>query len=123
MFESLVQAVAAGSTIKAWAEKHGQKYATVRHWARTPEFKAAVAEIRADMMDRYVGKVSAAMDALADGIVELAKNSQSDAVRVSAIRGCVADLIQVIGLAEVKAAIAETNARMDRLEKGIADAD
>jgi hypothetical protein len=72
--------------------------------------------MRADMLDRYIGKVSSAMGTLAEELTSLAKNSRSDAVKVSAIRGAVADMIQVTGIAEVKAAIAETNARLDRMQ-------
>ena len=94
-------------------------YQSTRRWAATAEFKAAVADTRSMMMDRYIGKISSEMDGLAKELIDLAKNSQSDSVPASApIRGAVADMLQVTGLAEVKAAIAETKARLDRIEMG-----
>jgi hypothetical protein len=118
MFESLAQAVAAGQTIKAWAAKHHQAYRTCRGWAATPEFKAAVAELRSISLDTYIGRITAAMDILADKMLEIATTSASDSARVAAIRGAVSDLISVTGLAEVKDAIRDHNARLDRIEKG-----
>ena len=77
-----------------------------------------MADTRSMMMDRYIGKISSEMDGLAKKLIDLAKNSQSDSVRINAIRGAVADMLQVTGLAEVKAAIAETIALLDRIEMG-----
>jgi hypothetical protein len=117
LFESLAQSIATGLTIKAWATKNHQSYATARSWSGQPRFKKRVAEIRCELVDRPIGILTAALTEMAEGIVAIARGSQSDQIKLAAWGRLVDDLTKLTGLSELRAALQETRARLDQLQK------
>jgi hypothetical protein len=115
-FDDLVVAVAMGATIKDWAKANGISYGTARNWSESSEFQAKVRQIRADVLDSYIGRLTGATGELADKLLDLARNGKSEAVRLSAIRGAVDDLIKMSGLAQIKAELLELHAKVESLE-------
>jgi hypothetical protein len=117
LFESLAQSIAAGSTIKAWATKNHKPYGTARAWSTMPRFKKRVAEIRCELVDRPIGILTSALTEMAEGIVAIARGSQSDQIKLQAWGRLVDDLTKLTGLSELRAALQETRARLDQLQK------
>jgi hypothetical protein len=117
LFESLAQSIAAGSTIKAWASKNHKPYGTARSWSMQPRFKRRVAEIRCELVDRPIGLLTSALVEMTEGIIAIARNSQSDQVKLVAWGRIVDDLTKLTGLGELRATLAETRARLDAIQK------
>jgi hypothetical protein len=118
LFESLAQSIATGSTIKAWSSLNRKSYATARSWSMKPEFKRRVAAIRSDLTDRPIGILTGALTEMAEGIIEIARKSPNDQVKLAAWGRVIDDLTKLTGLGELRAALAETRAKLDAIQKG-----
>jgi hypothetical protein len=117
LFESLAQSIATGLTIKAWASLNRKSYATARSWSMQPRFKRRVAEIRCELTDRPIGILTSALTEMAEDIIAIARKSQSDQVKLQAWGRIVDDLTKLTGLGELRAALAETRAKLDAIQK------
>jgi hypothetical protein len=113
MFGSLAQAYASGETIKSWAKRTKQNYQTARTWAMKPEFRKAVQDIQASMFDVLVGKLNAAMEETADGILGIARKGSPDSVRLAAWRAVIDDLVKVRQITKIEADIEAIKAQLD----------
>jgi hypothetical protein len=83
--EALALAVASGQTLRAAAEAAGigERTAT-RRWA-DPDFRRRVAELRADMVSRSLGRMADGMAEAADVLRQLLA-AESESVRLGAAR-------------------------------------
>ena len=97
---ALALALAGGSTVKAWAMAHDVPERTAYTWARSPEVRTKVRRIQRRALERAIGRLSRHAAAAAAQIATLAKDAQSEAVKLQAARAVLADLMQVTDYAD-----------------------
>ena len=109
---NLALAMAAGSTVKAWADAHGVADRTARTWSKSPEVLDQVEAIRREVLDRTVGRLSDNATAAADEIARLFREASSEAVRLQAARAVLAELMVVSSYATLEGRMAEVERRI-----------
>jgi hypothetical protein len=107
-------AIAAGQPVGGWAKANEIPKRTAYRWSRDPEVRRLVAEIRRRSIDKAVGRLSKAAEA-ADQIIKLAREAAAEAVRLTAARSILSDLMAVSDHQQLDARIAELERRI--LEK------
>jgi transposase-like protein len=110
----LALAIASGGTVAAWARKHDVPTRTAYTWSRSPEVRRQVARIRRRAIDRAVGQLTRHATAAANQIARLARESDSDAVKLQASRAVLADLMAVANYATLERRLAALEGRVDR---------
>ena len=108
----LALALAAGGTVKAWADAHGVPERTARTWSHSPEVLDQVAAIRRAVLDRAIGRLSDHAIAAADQIAALARDAASEAVKLQAARAVLADLMAVSNYAALEDRLADVERRI-----------
>ncbi len=105
-------AVASGMSVARWSKENSVPLRTCYTWSSTPEFKERVAEHRRRMVDRTIGRLTNhAARAVAD-IARLMKSRDSDAVRLSAARGLLQELLAVSSWSDLDRRLAEVEKRL-----------
>ena len=97
---ALALALAGGSTVKAWATANNVPERTAYTWARSPDVRQRVRRIQRRALERAIGQLSRHAAAAAGQIAALARDAQSEAVRLQAARAVLADLMQVADYAD-----------------------
>jgi hypothetical protein len=82
----LALALACGATLEAAGQKAGVSMATVCRRLQDPEFKAQLQQLRADMVQRTAGALTAAATEAVRTLLELQKAASPPAVRLGAAR-------------------------------------
>jgi hypothetical protein len=103
----LALAVANGQSIARWANEHKVGVRTAHTWAKAPEFRSEVAELRARLLDRAIGVLARRVAANAGQINRLASKAESEAVRLAAARAGIADLLGASRFVELRAEVEE----------------
>ena len=67
------------------------------------------------MFEVLVGKLNAAMEETADGILGIARNGGPDSVRLAAWRAVIDDLLKVRSVTKMEADLADLRARLDAI--------
>ena len=88
-------ALAQGASIAGWADLNGVPKRTAYRWAKDPKIRAEVESCRLRAIDRAIGRMSKRVTWAADGIARLAKNAESESVRLSALRAILSDMMAV----------------------------
>jgi hypothetical protein len=109
---ALALAMAAGSTVKAWADAHGVPDRTARTWSNSPEVLDQVQAIRREVLHCAIGRLSDHATAAVDAIVRLVQQAASEAVRLQAARAVLADLMAVSHYAALDGRLAEVERRI-----------
>jgi hypothetical protein len=113
--ESLALAVVGGMTIRRWAREHETPERTAYEWARTPEFRQRVGELRADLVNRALGRLARSAGTAVKALERIISHQSTapDAVRVAAAKAILSALIDVQTHAEL-------NDRLTALEQRLA---
>jgi hypothetical protein len=109
--EALALAIAAGSTVRAWARANKVPERTAYTWAATPEFKARVVELRHQAVGRALGRLTAAATRAVTTLRQLLRDSEPATVRLGAARAILASLIDIQSHAELNERITELERR------------
>jgi hypothetical protein len=109
----LARALAAGISAKQWGEKHEVKKSTAYDWAKDPKVKAQVKSIRCRAADRAVGRLASRATWAAEGIVKLADDATSEAVRLSALRTVYSETREACNLSDLEDRVALIEERLD----------
>src|SRR5436190_1008680 len=80
----LAIALAQGVSVTAWARARSMARSTVYRWASDPEVRSEIEAHRRQAVDRAIGIMINLYAWAADGIVNLAKTSDWDSVRLKA---------------------------------------
>ena len=104
--------LAAGGTVRAWAEEHKVPTRTAYRWARLPRTIAAVERIRARALDRAIGRLSHHATAAAEQLGKLINDGESHQVKLSAARAVLADLMTASNFTTIRR-------RLDELERRV----
>ena len=91
----LAFALAQGASITGWARAHNIPRPTVYRWAKEPKVRKEIADSRRRMMDRVVGQMVKESSGAVIGIAGLSKSSDSDSVKLKALRTILLDQITV----------------------------
>jgi hypothetical protein len=104
---SLVQAIARGQSIAAWAKKNEVPRRTAFRWASDPKVRREVEASRRRALGRAIGRLSSVAMKAADGIVTLAKEADSESVQLRAWRAVLADQMTVSKFSDLEYRMAE----------------
>ncbi len=91
----LALALAQGVSAAKWARDHDVAKMTAYRWAKDPVVRKTVESFRRRTLDRAVGRMTKRCTWAADGIASIAKNSESDSVRLRACRAIFSDMMAV----------------------------
>ncbi len=108
----LVFALAQGISIPAWARAHGLPKVTVYRWAKDPKIRKEIDDARRRKLDRVVGQMVKRANWAVGGITELAKSSESDSVKLRALRSILIDMIPVSKYTALECRLAEMEERL-----------
>ena len=103
----LAVALAKGSSISAWARANNVPRQTARRWAHEPEVRTEIEAYRRGVIDRAVGLLAKNASWAAGGICKLAKESDSDSVKLRAFRSILLEMMAVSKYSGLEARLAE----------------
>jgi hypothetical protein len=109
--ESLALALATGSTVAHWCQSSGVPTRTAYGWAMKAEFKARVLEIRGAIVQAVVGRLTALTTKAADRLDGLL-DSESETIRIQAIRATFGCLVDIQTHVELNERVAEIERRL-----------
>lgn len=109
---SLARAMAAGLHVAKWARKHGVPVRTAHSWARSRAVIDEVDRIRAQVVDRTIGRLTRHATKAADQIATLAAEAQSEAVKLNACRAVLAELLAISNYAALDRRLAEVEGKL-----------
>jgi hypothetical protein len=89
----LALAIARGGSVAKWAHANGVSKATAYAWSNESAVRKAVEAFRRRIIDEAIGLMTKHTAWAADGIIEVAKNAESDAVRLRAYRAIFSDML------------------------------
>jgi hypothetical protein len=112
--ETLLLALACGATVEAAAAKAGVSPATAYRRLQEPDFKRRLQELRADMVQRTAGMLTAAGQEGVKTLLALQKEANPPATRLGAARA-------VLELGAKYRADVELEERLAALEQQLAD--
>jgi hypothetical protein len=78
-----------------------------------PEFRSNVARVRAQILDRAIGRLTGAVSDVAAGMIELAKSADSEATMLAAQKAVIATLVEVTEYNEIRAKLAQIDAQLE----------
>jgi hypothetical protein len=107
----LAVAIARGTSPKIWAKANNVAKSTAYRWAGEPAVKARANKIRRRALDRSVGVLSTHVTWAARGIVKLADNAGSEAVKLSARRAIYSEMIAVTRFGTLEDRVTELEER------------
>jgi hypothetical protein len=88
-------AIAQGTSVAAWSRANDVPKRTAYGWSKEPKVQAAVESYRRRAVDRAIGRMAKRATWAADGIVQLAKDAESESVRLAALRAIMFDMMSV----------------------------
>jgi hypothetical protein len=109
---ALALAMAAGTSVPAWARENQVAQRTAYTWSRSEEVLEQVQRIRRRAMDRAVGRLARNATRAADQIARLARTAKSEAVRLQASRAVLAELMAVSNYASIEDRLAEVERKL-----------
>lgn len=112
-YDALVISVAAGVSISEWCRKGGVPRSTVDQWTSEPTFTADVEARRREMLVEAIGKFTAAVGEIAEGMIGLARGAESEATKLAAQRAVMGHLVELTEFAELKKRLDAVERRLD----------
>jgi hypothetical protein len=109
----LALAIARGQSIDAWARKNDVPRRTAFRWASDPKVRREVEASRR----QAIGRLSSVAMKAANGIVRLAKESESESIQLRAWRAILADQIAVSRFSDLEYRMTQTEEQL-RERKG-----
>jgi hypothetical protein len=120
--DELVLALACGATPEHAAQKTGFSERTVYRRLAEPDFRKRVQEVRADMVRRVAGMLTAAGMGSIKTFTTLQDSAQSEAVRLGAARAIIELGCKVREAAELTERLAAVEAQLESLLDGSSEA-
>ncbi len=111
---SLALAIAQGTSVAAWARSNKVAKRTAYRWAKEPKVQDAVKAYRTRAVDRAIGRMAKNVTCAADGIIRLAREAESESVKLSALRAILADMMAISNYAGLER-------RMSQIEEQLHD--
>jgi hypothetical protein len=109
--EALLLALACGATVEAAARQCGLTERTVYRRLKESAFRARLQDLRADMVRRSAGMLTAAANTAVSTLLSLQKESVADNVRLGAARAILEIGMRIRELADLETRIATLEAQ------------
>jgi hypothetical protein len=116
----LAIAIAQGTSVASWARQNDVPKRTAYRWAADPKVRTAAEACRRRTIDRAVGRMTRRATWAADGIATLAKEAESESVRLSALRAILSEMMSVSHFSGLEGRMAQIE---DQLRERTGDAD
>jgi hypothetical protein len=116
--EPLLVALACGATVQAAAQKVGLSLATVYRRLQEAGFKQRLQELRADMVQRTAGMLTAAAGEAVKTLLALQKDTTPAAVRLGAARAILEIGLKVRDATELEERLAALEQRLAQQQAG-----
>jgi DNA-binding MurR/RpiR family transcriptional regulator len=116
--EPLLVALACGATVQAAAQKAGVSPATVYRRLQEAGFKQRLQELRADMVQRTAGMLTAAAGEAVKTLLALQKDTTPAAVRLGAARAILEIGMKVRDATELEERLAALEQRLAQQQAG-----
>ncbi len=91
--DQLAFAIARGKSVSSWARAVKVPRVTAQRWSKDPQVLKLAQEIRRRAIDRAVGQMSMRSPWVVKKMTKLANDSDSEAMRLRALRALTADMI------------------------------
>jgi hypothetical protein len=109
----LALALAQGVSAAQWARANQVPNNTAYRWARDPKVRKAVESHRRRTIDEAIGKMTKQSTWAVGGIIAIAKEAESDSVRLRALRSIFSELMAVSKHSGLEARMAEIEAKIE----------
>jgi hypothetical protein len=110
----LARAIAEGESIAAWAKQNGVSERTAFYWAKDPKVRREVEASRRRVVNQAIGRLTGMTTNAVDGIVTLAKESESESVQLRAWRAILADLMSVSKFSDLEFRMTEIEEQLEK---------
>jgi hypothetical protein len=111
--------LASGGTVSAFSRAQNVPVRTCYLWMKRPGFQEKIAELRASIIDRCVGRLAGLGKKAVKTIGELSTGAESEAVRLAASRAVLSDLISVGTYAVSMSQFNDLQARVEELSQAL----
>jgi hypothetical protein len=109
----LALALAQGISAAQWARANQVPKNTAYRWARDPKVRSAIESHRRRTIDQAIGRMTKQSTRAVDGIIAIARESDSDSVRLRAYRAIFSDMMAVSKHSGLEARIAELEEKIE----------
>jgi hypothetical protein len=106
----LAFAIAAGKSAARWARENHVPRTTAYRWAADPRVRHMVQSCRRRSFQSTLGQVTRRANKACDEIAKLARDAESDSVRLTALRAIVRDLVAMSEAGNLTRRIAKAEA-------------
>jgi hypothetical protein len=113
--DHLAMWLASGGTVSAFSRAKDVPVRTCYLWTKRPGFQETIAELRASIIDRCVGRLAGLGKKAVKTIGDLSTGAESEAVRLAASRAVLSDLVSVGTYAVSMTAFNELQSRVEQL--------
>jgi hypothetical protein len=120
--DHLAMWLASGGTVSAFSRAQNVPVRTCYLWMKRPGFQEKIAELRASIIDRCVGRLAGLGKKAVKQIGKLADSAESEAVRLAASRAVLSDLVSVGTYAVSMSQFNDLAARVEQLSQAIKSA-
>jgi len=105
--DQLAIAIAQGKSIAIWARENDVHERTAYRWARDPDVRRQVEDIRRRFLDRALGSMAGHSMWAVKGIIELGEKAESESVQLRARRSVLHDQMAVSKFSNLEYRMAE----------------
>jgi hypothetical protein len=109
----LALALAQGVSAAKWARAHEVPKNTAYRWARDPKVRKAVESHRRRAIDQAIGRMTERSTWAVGGIIAIARESESDSVRLRAFRAIFSDMMAVSKHSGLEARMADIEEKIE----------
>jgi hypothetical protein len=114
----LALAVAGGAVIADWARRWNVPMRTAYRWSNGRKFRKFVQRTRREWIDAAVGKMSMRAPSTVDKLAVLADTTDSDSVKLRALRGELADMMAVSRYSDLEVRMTEIEVTLEGRRTG-----
>jgi hypothetical protein len=110
----LAAAIARGVSVRSWARKNDVPRTTAQRWAKETSVRTEAQTIRRAMLDQFVGAMASRSALVVRGITGLAKDAESESVKLNALKTIMGQMMSVAKYSELEGRIAEFEEELRR---------
>jgi hypothetical protein len=105
--DQLAIAIAHGESIAGWARQNEVHERTAYRWARDPDVRRQVEDIRRRSLDQALGSMAGRSMWAVNGLIQLGETAESESVRLRARRAVLHDQMAVSKFSSLESRMAE----------------
>ena len=108
----LIVAIAQGVSVAVWARTNNVPRRTAFRWASEAKVRASVESCRRRALDRAIGRMAKHVNWAANGIVKLARDAESESVRLAALRAIFSNMMAISEFAGLEGRMAQIEEKL-----------